>query len=192
MLRRRAKRWLLVEGARIDIPTRYTAQWSAALNDFRTLVARPARRLREGLICGSSFRSFCRQLPLPLRCVRRVTGWVHVACFAVVGEDQFIALPVLGFDEPSGLYITACWASTCRRVSRLRHCHSDRRQSGRPSSMSCFVPFAHLCAHCHAKLHRFEPAYRVGKVFGELPLFAQQIKRILIRLALRFTRVVQG
>ena len=36
------KRWLLVEGARhIDIPIRYTAQWSAALSDFRTLAARP-------------------------------------------------------------------------------------------------------------------------------------------------------
>ena len=36
------KRWLLVEGARhIDIPTRYTAQWSAALNDFKAIAARP-------------------------------------------------------------------------------------------------------------------------------------------------------
>jgi uncharacterized protein len=32
------KRWLLVEGARhVDIPTRYTAQWSAALRELRDL-----------------------------------------------------------------------------------------------------------------------------------------------------------
>ena len=32
------KRWLLVEGARhIDIPTRYNAQWAAALQDLRDL-----------------------------------------------------------------------------------------------------------------------------------------------------------
>lgn len=36
------KRWLLVEGARhVDIPTRYTAQWSAALKDFTDLAAAP-------------------------------------------------------------------------------------------------------------------------------------------------------
>lgn len=36
------KRWLLVEGARhVDIPTRYTAQWSAALNDFQSLTTEP-------------------------------------------------------------------------------------------------------------------------------------------------------
>ena len=36
------KRWLLVEGARhVDIPTRYTSQWSAALADFKALTARP-------------------------------------------------------------------------------------------------------------------------------------------------------
>lgn len=36
------KRWLLVEGARhVDIPTRYTSQWSAALNDFKSLTAQP-------------------------------------------------------------------------------------------------------------------------------------------------------
>jgi uncharacterized protein len=36
------KRWLLVEGARhVDIPTRYTSEWSAALNDFKTLTAQP-------------------------------------------------------------------------------------------------------------------------------------------------------
>lgn len=36
------KRWLLVEGARhIDIPTRYTAQWSAALSDFKAITAKP-------------------------------------------------------------------------------------------------------------------------------------------------------
>ncbi|MBL8310580.1 MAG: alpha/beta fold hydrolase [Burkholderiales bacterium] len=36
------KRWLLVDGARhIDIPTRYTAQWRAALNDFKALAAKP-------------------------------------------------------------------------------------------------------------------------------------------------------
>lgn len=36
------KRWLLVEGARhIDIPTRYTSEWSAALNDFKVLTAKP-------------------------------------------------------------------------------------------------------------------------------------------------------
>jgi len=36
------KRWLLVEGARhVDIPTRYTAQWSAALKEFKTLAAKP-------------------------------------------------------------------------------------------------------------------------------------------------------
>lgn len=34
------KRWLLVDGARhIDIPTRFTSQWSAALNDFLKLGA---------------------------------------------------------------------------------------------------------------------------------------------------------
>jgi len=36
------KRWLLVEGARhIDIPTRYTSEWSAALNDLKALAALP-------------------------------------------------------------------------------------------------------------------------------------------------------
>jgi hypothetical protein len=36
------KRWLLVEGARhVDIPTRYTAQWSAALGELKTLAAEP-------------------------------------------------------------------------------------------------------------------------------------------------------
>ena len=36
------KRWLLVEGARhVDIPTRYTAQWSAALRDLRDLAGTP-------------------------------------------------------------------------------------------------------------------------------------------------------
>lgn len=36
------KRWLLVEGARhIDIPTRYGAQWSAALHELKALAARP-------------------------------------------------------------------------------------------------------------------------------------------------------
>lgn len=36
------KRWLLVDGARhVDIPTRYTSQWSAALNDFKALAAKP-------------------------------------------------------------------------------------------------------------------------------------------------------
>ena len=36
------KRWLLVEGARhVDIPTRYTTAWSAALNDLRALAAQP-------------------------------------------------------------------------------------------------------------------------------------------------------
>jgi len=36
------KRWLLVEGARhVDIPTRYTAQWSAALKDLRALATQP-------------------------------------------------------------------------------------------------------------------------------------------------------
>ena len=36
------KRWLLVEGARhVDIPTRYTAQWSAALKEFTGLAATP-------------------------------------------------------------------------------------------------------------------------------------------------------
>ena len=36
------KRWLLVEGARhVDIPTRYTSQWSAALNDLKALAALP-------------------------------------------------------------------------------------------------------------------------------------------------------
>lgn len=36
------KRWLLVEGARhVDIPTRYTVQWSAALKDLVTLTAKP-------------------------------------------------------------------------------------------------------------------------------------------------------
>ena len=35
------KRWLLVEGARhVDIPTRYTSEWSAALNDFKVLTAK--------------------------------------------------------------------------------------------------------------------------------------------------------
>lgn len=33
------KRWLLVEGARhVDIPTRYTPQWSAAMKELQTLV----------------------------------------------------------------------------------------------------------------------------------------------------------
>lgn len=36
------KRWLLVEGARhVDIPTRYTKAWSAALNDLRVLATQP-------------------------------------------------------------------------------------------------------------------------------------------------------
>jgi alpha-beta hydrolase superfamily lysophospholipase len=36
------KRWLLVDGARhVDIPTRYTAQWSAALRELKSLAARP-------------------------------------------------------------------------------------------------------------------------------------------------------
>jgi pimeloyl-ACP methyl ester carboxylesterase len=36
------KRWLLVEGARhVDIPTRYTSEWSAALSDFKALSAKP-------------------------------------------------------------------------------------------------------------------------------------------------------
>lgn len=36
------KRWLLVEGARhVDIPTRYTSEWSAALKDLITLAAKP-------------------------------------------------------------------------------------------------------------------------------------------------------
>ena len=36
------KRWLLVEGARhVDIPTRYTSEWSAALTDLKTLAAVP-------------------------------------------------------------------------------------------------------------------------------------------------------
>ncbi len=36
------KRWLLVQGARhVDIPTRYTAEWSAALTELRTLAALP-------------------------------------------------------------------------------------------------------------------------------------------------------
>ncbi len=36
------KRWLLVEGARhIDIPTRYTSEWSAALKDLKALAAKP-------------------------------------------------------------------------------------------------------------------------------------------------------
>lgn len=36
------KRWLLVEGARhIDIPTRYTEQWSAALKDLKALSGQP-------------------------------------------------------------------------------------------------------------------------------------------------------
>lgn len=36
------KRWLLVQGARhVDIPTRYTSEWSAALNDFKVLTAKP-------------------------------------------------------------------------------------------------------------------------------------------------------
>lgn len=36
------KRWLLVEGARhVDIPTRYTAQWSAAMRELKSLAAQP-------------------------------------------------------------------------------------------------------------------------------------------------------
>ena len=36
------KRWLLVQGARhVDIPTRYTSEWSAALNDFKVLTVKP-------------------------------------------------------------------------------------------------------------------------------------------------------
>lgn len=36
------KRWLLVHGARhVDIPTRYTSEWSAALKDLITLAAKP-------------------------------------------------------------------------------------------------------------------------------------------------------
>ena len=36
------KRWLLVQGARhVDIPTRYTSEWSAALNDLKSLAALP-------------------------------------------------------------------------------------------------------------------------------------------------------
>jgi uncharacterized protein len=36
------KQWLLVEGARhVDIPTRYTAEWSAALREFKSLSAQP-------------------------------------------------------------------------------------------------------------------------------------------------------
>ena len=36
------KRWLLVEGARhVDIPTRYTAQWSSALRELRDLARTP-------------------------------------------------------------------------------------------------------------------------------------------------------
>jgi len=36
------KRWLLVEGARhVDIPTRYTAQWTAALGELRALASVP-------------------------------------------------------------------------------------------------------------------------------------------------------
>ena len=36
------KRWLLVQGARhVDIPTRYTAEWSAALAKFKALTAEP-------------------------------------------------------------------------------------------------------------------------------------------------------
>lgn len=36
------KRWLLVQGARhVDIPTRYTSEWSAALNDLKSLAAMP-------------------------------------------------------------------------------------------------------------------------------------------------------
>lgn len=36
------KRWLLVDGARhVDIPTRYTSQWSAALSEFKALAAQP-------------------------------------------------------------------------------------------------------------------------------------------------------
>ena len=36
------KRWLLVQGARhVDIPTRYTSEWSAALDDFKALSAKP-------------------------------------------------------------------------------------------------------------------------------------------------------
>lgn len=46
------KRWLLVEGARhVDIPTRYTAQWSAALKDLKSLAAQPRAacpRIAEG------------------------------------------------------------------------------------------------------------------------------------------------
>ena len=36
------KRWLLVEGARhVDIPTRYTSQWSTALGELRALSTQP-------------------------------------------------------------------------------------------------------------------------------------------------------
>ena len=38
------KRWVLVEGARhVDIPTRYTTQWNAALNDFKKLATQPRK-----------------------------------------------------------------------------------------------------------------------------------------------------
>jgi uncharacterized protein len=42
------KRWLLVEGARhVDIPTRYTAQWSAALSELKTLAELPRAGCRK-------------------------------------------------------------------------------------------------------------------------------------------------
>ena len=47
------KRWLLVEGARhVDIPTRYTSEWSAALADLKGLAALPraACGVRSGLM----------------------------------------------------------------------------------------------------------------------------------------------
>jgi hypothetical protein len=41
------KRWLLVEGARhVDIPTRYTAQWSTALRELRDLAGTPRAACR--------------------------------------------------------------------------------------------------------------------------------------------------
>lgn len=43
------KRWLLVEGARhIDIPTRFTKQWSSALNDFMKLSTLSATNAARG------------------------------------------------------------------------------------------------------------------------------------------------
>ena len=44
------KRWLLVEGARhVDIPTRYTPQWSAAMKEMQTMARADGKACRSGL-----------------------------------------------------------------------------------------------------------------------------------------------